>query len=236
MQARQALFAPLPQIGGFDLVEMAIVSNATGLLPDVETLHCPALQVAEIPDVLCPVEMGGILSKRGVIDAVTCLRQPHEAGLVGGVFVVVACHNDYSRHIVTSKGATPNKDKTTALIQWPFHLCGVQTPISILAAALLNVSTGATTLWPHVDVVMEAKVDLASGSILGNDHSPDLQPLIRSARPVEGGAPLPLHLGNGHRLAVDVPAGTLITTEMIVPPSASALWTLRKQQDQYFFM
>ncbi|MCB0121822.1 MAG: hypothetical protein KDE58_06230, partial [Caldilineaceae bacterium] len=98
--ARRAALAVLPQVGGFDLVELAIAANSTGLLPDRPATHCPPLHIAELPEVFCPIEDGGILRNRGVIDCVTCLRQPHEAGLGGGVFIVAACTNDYSRHIL----------------------------------------------------------------------------------------------------------------------------------------
>ncbi|MEM7033054.1 MAG: flagellar biosynthesis protein FlgA [Chloroflexota bacterium] len=234
LDGRKALLSAFSQVGGFDLVEMAIVTNATGLLTDAAPLHCPTLSITEIPEVLCPIDMGGILQNRGVIDAVTCLRHPNEAGLSGGVFMVVAADNDYSRFILTSKGATPNKAQTTAVVHHPYHLCGVQTPITILTAALLNVPTGATNFHPHVDVVMEAKVDLQAGYTIGNDHSPDLRFLVKEAQAVKDDAPLPIHMGNGNTLAVDVPAGTLITANMVEQPTASTLWTLRQQQDAHF--
>jgi len=248
VQARKELLAPLPQVGGFDLVEMAIAANATGLEPDrpyihnatgavdanAGRLHCPPLHIAEIPQVLAPMEEGGILEKRGVIDAVTCLRQPHEAGLGGGVFVVVACENDYSRHILTTKGLLPNARGSTALIYRPYHLCGVETPMSLLCAGLLGVATGAADVRPRVDVIMRATRTLRAGETLGTDHSPDLEALMAPAHSVTKDTPLPLHMGNSNRLRVDVPAGTIITAEMVDAPPDSALWALRRQQDQHF--
>jgi predicted homoserine dehydrogenase-like protein len=233
---RQELLSELPQVGGYDLVELAIAANATGLLPDVETLHAPALHTAEIPEALCPLEEGGILQQRGAIEAVTCLRLAHEAGLGGGVFMVIACENDYSRHILTSKGLIANSRDSTALIYRPYHLCGVETPISLLCAGLLGHPTGATELRPRVDVVARTRVDLKAGCIPGDDHSPDLQALLRPAQAVQTGTPLPFHMGNGNPLAVDVPAGTVITAEMVAPPLGSTLWSLRVQQDQHFLV
>lgn len=278
LHARQQALAPLPQVGGFDLVEMAITANATGLMPDrpylhageqneamnlarrlgtdarltnrgaahedarltsslapeAGRLHCPPLHIAEIPHALCPVAEGGILHQRGVIEAVTCLRQPHEAGLGGGVFIVVACENDYSRHILTTKGLIANPSGTTALIYRPYHLCGVETPISILNAGLLGAGTGDQPPQPRVDVIMRTTQPLNAGETLGNDHSPQLEALMATAAPVADGNPLPLHMGNGNRLRVDLPAGTIITAEMVEPPPSSALWALRRQQDHHF--
>lgn len=232
VRARGEILAGLPGVGGFDLTEMAIVVNGTGLGVDVETLHCPALHTAEIPAVLCPGEAGGILGRAGVVDAVTSLRYPEEAGLGGGVFVVVRAESDYARHILATKGCLTNPSGDAALIYRPYHLCGVETPLSILCAGLLGLNTGALDYRPRVDLHMRARRHLSAGEILGNDHSPDLQALIRPVAAVREGAPLPLHLGNGHRLRVDVPAGALITAEMIDPPAHSALWSLRREQDQ----
>jgi predicted homoserine dehydrogenase-like protein len=230
--ARGEILAGLPQVGGFDLTEMAIVVNGTGLGVDVETLHCPALHTAEIPAFLCPGPDGGILAQAGVVDAVTSLRYPEEAGLGGGVFVVVRAESDYARHILASKGCLTNPGGDAALVYRPYHLCGVETPMSILCAGLLGMGTGALDYRPRVDLHMRAVHDLKAGKRLGDDHSPALQALIRPATAVRNGAPLPFHLGNGNRLCVDVPAGTLITVEMIDRPSHSDLWTLRRQQDE----
>ena len=128
---RRHIARELPSVGGWDLGEMAIAANATGLLPDVPELHAPIVRVAEIPEVLCAREDGGILARDGAIDAVICLRQPQEAGLGGGVFVVVDSASDYSRRIMVGKGLLANRRGSAALIYRPYHLCGVsETPLS----------------------------------------------------------------------------------------------------------
>src|SRR6266702_935103 len=50
---------------GWDLLELVIAANATGLVPDFPSgVHCPPVYTGEIPYVLCPTEMGGILRSR----------------------------------------------------------------------------------------------------------------------------------------------------------------------------
>ena len=224
----------LPGPGGWDLGEMAIAANATGLLPDVPELHAPIVRVAEIPEVLCTRDHGGILARDGAIDAVICLRQPLEAGLGGGVFVVVDSASEYSRHIMVSKGLIANRRGTAALIYRPYHLCGVETPLSMLWAGLLGAPTGTAELLPRVDVVARAGEALKAGDTLPGDHSPKLQSLMLPAEPVAAAAPLPLHLGSGNRLACDVPAGTVLTAAMVERPEDSTLWALRTEQDAHF--
>lgn len=221
-------------IAGYDVVESAIAANGTGLVPDVEELHGPLLRTVEIPEALCPVTDGGILQRRGVIDAVACILPPHAPGMGGGVFVVVSCENEYSRAMATNKGLIANSRGTAALIYRPYHLCGVETPISLLCAGLLGVATGASDYRPSFDVIARTTQDLPAGERIGNDHDPKLTALMRPAQPVTAGAPLPLHMANGNPLRVAIPAGTILTAEMVEPPAASALWALRAEQDRHF--
>jgi predicted homoserine dehydrogenase-like protein len=234
ISARREILSALPKTANSDLGEMTIAANATGLMPDTPALHLPVTRISEIPEVLCPVEEGGILQTRGAIEIVTCLRKTDEAGLGGGVFIVVSCENDYSRMILTTKGLIPNSRGSAAVIYRPYHLCGVETPISILSAALLNVPTGAATVQPYVDLVAKSTRQLKAGTILGGDHSPDIDAAILPASPVANGNPLPLHLLDGVRLSRDVEANMLITQEMVNTPSDSLLWSLRRQQDAHF--
>jgi predicted homoserine dehydrogenase-like protein len=231
---RREILGSLGAIAGYDVTEMTIAANATGLVPDIDTLHTPIIRTSEIPEVLAPKEDGGILSHRGVIDCVSCLRQASEPGLGGGVFIVVSCENDYSRHILTSKGLIANKKETTALIYRPYHLCGVETPITILVAGLLNIPTGAIDYRPSFDVVARAREDLSAGDQIGTDHSKNIEYLMRPAQPVAPNNPLPFHMVSGNTLSANVPKGELITASAIRAPENDDLWTLRKEQDTHF--
>lgn len=235
LKARNRIFKKLPGAGGFDYCELVIAANATGLRPEVPQLTLPIVRIPEIPEVLSPVEEQGILTKRGVIDVVTCFRHQFEPGMGGGVFMVVSCKNEYSRMIVATKGQLHNALGSTALIYRPYHLCGVETPLSIMTAGLLDVSTGSSTYKPHYDMVQTAARDLKAGEILGDDHDPSLKASIIPAGSIDNGdTPAPAHMLNGCRLKQNVKAGTLITVKMIEEPENSVLWKLRREQDKIF--
>jgi predicted homoserine dehydrogenase-like protein len=170
-----------------------------------------------------------------VVDAITVLRGPHEAGLGGGVFIVVACKNDYSRRVLTHKGLIPNSRGSAMLIYRPYHLCGVETPMSALCAGLLRVPTGATELVPRFDVVARATRDLTAGQPIAYDVVQDLVPYLRTAEPVAAGRPLPILMAYRAPLTVDVRAGSTITADAVKQPADSRLWALRAEQDQLFF-
>jgi predicted homoserine dehydrogenase-like protein len=235
--AETALEARLARgrVGNWDLVELVIAANATGLVPDLtDGIHCPTVYTSEIPRVLCPREAGGILGSRGVIDAVTCLRQSHEAGLAGGVFIVVTSATSAAREVLSGGGVCHNGDGTATLITRPYHLLGVETIRSILAAGLHGVATGAKEYRPRFDVFLRAARDLPAGTLLTGDHSPDVAAFTGAAAPVAEGRALPSHLGTGNRLARAVTRGTVITREMVEAPANSALWALRARQDAHF--
>ncbi len=163
----------------------------------------------------------------------------------GGVFIVVGCENEYSRDIITMKGLIANSRRSAMLIYRPYHLCGVEAPMTALCAALLGIPTGATELKPRVDVVARAARDLAAGEPAGYETGSDMtlvvassarmKAIMRAAAPVEAGQPLPIFMAHGATLRVDVPAGTVITPDLVVPPANSRLWALREEQDKLFF-
>jgi predicted homoserine dehydrogenase-like protein len=238
LEARRNRLGGRGRIGNWDLVELAIMANATGLTPDplaARSVHCPAVYTSEIPHVLCPTGMGGILGSRSVVDAVTCLRRSGEAGLGGGVFVVFATEGDVAQAALRRGGVCHNAAGDAVLITYPYHLLGIEAITSILDAAL-GIGTLTGDYLPRYDVFLRATRDLDAGTIVGDDHSPDFDAFLAPAAPVSALKPLPAHLANGNRLAMSVARGAVLTCHMVIAPADSTLWALRAQQDQQFLV
>lgn len=235
LEARRREFKGMCRLHGYDVTEMTLAANGTGLVPDVPELHCPAVHVSEIVDVLCPRASGGVLSGAGRVEAVSCLKLPHEAGLAGGVFVVVNCATAYAREILRVKGHVTNRTGDAFLITRAHHLCGVETPLSLLAAVRLGVPTGAIDYRPRFDVVAEAVEPFAAGEVVPTDKSLRLRALMRPAQAMQPGAPIPLHVASGCRLRRPVAAGEVIMIDMVEPAEDTLLWRLRREQDAMFF-
>ena len=231
---RREILSALPQPGAYDLCEMTIAANYTGLAPAVDTLVHAPLRITEIPVVYSTRAYGGMFDSAGVVDLATCLRAPTEAGLGGGVFLVVRCDNTYSNHVLTTKGQIANQDNSAAVIYRPYHLCGVETSSSILVAGLLGLDTGSDDYRPRFDLIKVAAHDIDAGDVFGNDHSQQLKARIVPARPIAAGNAACAHLLTGNRASVDIPAGTIITYEMVEEPAGSVLWELRRRQDLEF--
>jgi predicted homoserine dehydrogenase-like protein len=231
---RLEILSGLPQPGSYDLCEMTVAANYTGLAPAIDTLWHAPLRITEIPVAYCTRDGGGIFEKAGVIDLATCLRAPIESGLGGGVYLVVRCDNAYSHHVLSTKGQIANYDGSACVIYRPYHLCGVETSISLLTAGLLGFDTGSDNYLPRWDLMKVAAQDIAAGDIFGNDHSPQTRARIMPATPVASGNPACAHLLTGNRAKVDIPRGTLITYDMVEEPVGSTLWHLRRLQDATF--
>lgn len=231
---RKRILARLPQPGAYDLCEMTVAANYTGLAPAMDTLIHAPLRITEIPVAYATTALGGIFANPGTLDLATCLRAPDESGLGGGVFLVVRCDNAYSNHVLTTKGQIANYDDSTAVIYRPYHLCGVETSSTILVAGLLGLDTGSDDFLPRYDLVKVAARDIAAGEVFGNDHSQQLTGRIVPAQPVAPSNAACAHLLTGNRARVAIPAGTLITYDMVEEPAGSLLWELRRLQDKTF--
>lgn len=218
----------------WDLVELTIAANATQLVPDIPALHCPACWTSEIPELLCPRELGGLLQGTGRIDAVQVLRQEHEASLGGGVFVVVRSRGEGMQKLLAHKGITCHRQGSTALLMRPHHLLGIEAIGTILAASFAQMPTGALDYLPRFDVVYRAKRNLNAQELVGNDHSPALTAEIVPAVRLSRGNPLPAGLARDNRLCCDVPAGQYINYEMVQRPAESTLWSLRDAMEKQF--
>lgn len=237
---RAAALAEIPQHTVPDLVEMGIVANATGLVPDIPAFHAPIARTQEIADILVPTGMGGILGGTSRIDVVNQLRRPDEASFAGGVFVVVRCEDRKSWEVLRAKGHEVNRAGDAAMIYRPSHLLGVESATTVLAAVLHGMSSGAEDVRPRFDVVGRTTRFLPAGAVLtvaGHHHQiAGVEGLLVEARRVEGVNPAPFYMMGDNRLARDVPAGTVITADMLLQPMNSPLWSLRREMEEEFFI
>lgn len=231
---RSDILKDLPGAGAFDLCELTIMANATSLSPETKELSKAPLRITELPVAYCTKENGGIFHNEGVIDMITCFRREDESGMGGGVYLVVKCDNAYSNYILTTKGQIPNYDLSTAVIYRPYHLCGVETSITIAAVGLLGIDTGSVDYKPRYDLVKKAARDIKAGEVFGNDHDYSLEAMIMPAMTMESSNPVPGHLLTNNVAKVDIKKGELITYDKVVKPVDSVLWDLRHLQDKKF--
>ena len=219
-----------------DFCELGVVANGTGLTPDRAALHAPLLRPVELADVFQSRNDGGLLANTGIIDVFNCLRRADEMSFAGGVFVIVRCDNAKTWNLLRGKGHVVARNTKTAMLFIGQHTLGVEAPMSILSAALLNLPTGALAPEPMVDLVARTARDFKQGETL---HITDphhhavagLEPELIRANPDQANSPVPYYMATDRKLLADVKRGTVLTWSMIDTDEASRLYQLRRQQN-----
>ncbi|GAB5374647.1 MAG: NAD-binding homoserine dehydrogenase [Acuticoccus sp.] len=237
--ARASLAAALPQKLVPDLCEMTLVSNATGLMPDISDFHVPIARIEELPTLFSLQEDGGLLSASRRVDVFQCLRAPHELSFAGGVFVVVRCNHPATWQLLRHKGHVLSRSGKTALLWLPRHLLGLEAATCVLDAVVHGVSSGAEVPRHCSDLVAEANRDFAVGDVLtmgGHHHEIEgASARMVPAAPLSPEAPAPYYLVSNRRLVRPVAEGTFVKLADVEIGADSELLKLRRQQDAHFF-
>ena len=152
-------------------LEMAAISNGTGLKAPNDGLAFPPAGMDDLAHILRPRSVGGQLEDRGMVEVVTSVERdgrPVYKDLRWGVYVVIEAPNDYASACFKQYGMNTDSTGRYSAMYKPFHLIGLELNMSILSAALLNQPTGSTLDF-HSDVVATAKRDLNAGEMLDGE-------------------------------------------------------------------
>lgn len=214
-------------------IEMCAVANMTGLVPDVPGMRFPAANVEDIPRLLIPSQDGGILDRTGIVEVVSCLD---DAGddlpnhLRWGVFVVITSASDYLRACMKDYGMAMDPSGRYAVMYRPYHLIGMETPLSIARAALLYVPTGAPQS-RVCEVVATAKKDLAVGDVLDGEGGYTVHGSIVEAAQADDDALVPIGLCHGAAVRRPVSQGQMLAAADVHMPESSFAGKLRALQN-----
>lgn len=203
------------------MVEMAAVSNATGLLPDVPGMHGPKVDLENLLDTYKPKSDGGIFDIRGTVDYSTGKIAP-------GVFVIVYTEN---KRIQKEMKFITRAEGPYYLLFRPYHLCNLETPQSVAEAVLLNEVT-VTAENMHSEVVTIAKRDLHEGEILKGIGSGDIYGKIYNYPMAKSLKAIPIGIAENGRVIRNISKGDVLTEENCIPDTSSLIYQLRKEQDE----
>ncbi|OGB93251.1 MAG: hypothetical protein A3H39_14415 [candidate division NC10 bacterium RIFCSPLOWO2_02_FULL_66_22] len=206
--------------GTKSMVEMACLANATGLVPDVRGMHAARATPAELAKVLIPIEDGGILKRRGVVD--------FAIGVAPGVFVVI--HTDHPVIQEELRYLKIGEGPYFALYR-PYHLTSVETPISIAKAALDHEATIAPLPEPMAEVIAVAKRALRPGERLGLPGEDTVYGLIEEAGVAHYENLLPMGLTRNAEVLVELAPDQPIRWDDVAVEETPLL-AMRREQDQ----
>lgn len=207
--------------GSKTMIEMAAVSNATGLVPDIRNMHGPRCNIEELTSIFCKKDQGGILEKEGIVDFAIGNVNP-------SIFVIVTTERERMREALVQRdmGDGPNY-----LLLRPYHLCSIETPITVAQAVIYGESTAQPLKKLTSEAITEAKKDLKAGETLDGIGGYCYRAGIELADIAQKGKMLPVGLAKGAKLKCDVEKDQIITYDM-VELGDSLLLQLRKLQDQ----
>lgn len=214
-------------------IEMAAVANMTGLRPDVRGMHFPPAGVETLPEILKPVEDGGILHHTGVVEVVSSIDReghpvPHD--LRWGVYVVLTSSSAYTRQCFADYGMPVDRTRKYAAFYRPYHLVGMELPLSIARATLDHEATGTPLSIPQAAVVCAAKRDLGTGDVLDGEGGATVYGLIEDATVAAQQRLLPIGLSHGARIVRPVPEDGLARIEDVSLETSGQLYQLWQEQ------
>lgn len=202
------------------MVEMAAVSNATGLLPDVAGMHGPKIEISELVNTFIPEADGGILSTSGCVDYSTGKVAP-------GVFAIVKSQDE---RIISDMQFLSMGKGPYFMFYRPFHLCNIETPIAVAEAAIYREITVVAQSM-NSEVVSIAKRDLAPGDRLGTIGGNDFFNMITKYSDAKAKHYVPMGVTPGSIVTKHIKKGENITFDAIKPDPNSFVWKLRTIQD-----
>ena len=212
-------------------IEMAAVSNATGLDPQPEGLHFPPCGIDRIPDVCRPRDEGGCLSHKGTVEVVSCVHPDGtevDRHLRWGVYVTIEGSGDYIRRCFTEYGLPTDASGRYTAVYRPYHLVGMELATSVMRAGIHGEATGTPRAFV-ADVAATAKRDLAAGETLDGEGGYRVYgKLMPAASAVRDGI-LPIGLAHAVRLKRGVAAGRQIHRSDVELDEDSDILRLRRE-------
>lgn len=202
------------------MVEMAAVSNATGLLPDVPGMHGPQVELEDLLKVYKPKTDGGVFDIRGTVDYSTGKIAP-------GIFVIVYSGD---KRIQKEMKFITYADGPYYLLFRPYHLCDLETPQSVAEAVLLNEVTVVSENM-NSEVVAVAKRNLKTGEILKGIGSGDISGRIYTYPQARFLEAIPLGIAEKGKVLKNINKGDILTEGNFMPDKSSFIYQLRKEQD-----
>lgn len=209
--------------GSKTMIEMASVSNATGLVPDVRGMHGPETDRDHLNQTFALKEDGGVLNKIGVVDFGIGRVAP-------GVFLIVRTDHPRLREAMVLRDMGNGPYYT---LFRPFHLCSIEVPLSCAMLAIRKQPTMVPLDHLVSEVFAVAKRDLEPGDVLDSIGGITYYSLIDTFEKTQQECLLPIGLAKGARLIRPVRMDMPIT-RADVEMKPSTILNLRYLQDDWY--
>lgn len=216
-------------------IEMACISNATGLVPDVRGMHGPTAGVDDMAKLFRLKAEGGLLNRLGVVDFARPLKKPDGSvdyvnSVTPGVFVVVHTTHPQIQEDLRYFDVVGDGDYFT--FYTPYHLVTQEIPLSIVWAVEDREPTVVAERGLLSEVIAAAKKDLKTGTIIDGAGGYTVYALTELASVAKQEKLAPYELLKGAKLLRDVKKDEIVTTDMVELKTDTTIYHLRQLQDQ----
>lgn len=220
-------------------IEMAAISNATGLLAPKDGLLFPPAGAHDLPRVLRPVADGGVLERKGMVEVVTSVERDGRQvvnDLRWGVYVVFEAadgdaRGDYARRCFREYNITVDPSGRYAALYRTVHLIGLELGVSVANAALRGEATGAPSAF-RSDVVAVAKKALVPGEMLDGEGGYTVWGRVMRAEDSLAIGALPIGLAHKVALKRPVAPGGVVRWEDVEIADSEAVRVRRAMEHE----
>ena len=204
------------------MIEMAAISNATGLVPDVRGMHGPLTSRDELHKTYALKSDGGVLDKIGVVDFGVGKVAP-------GVFVIVRTDHPRLREALILRDMGNGPYYT---LFRPFHLCSIEVPLTCALQVIKNESNMVPLDHLVSEVFAVAKHNLKPGDVLDAIGGTEYYSLIDTYEQAKKERLLPIGLAKSAKVIKPVKMDSPITYDD-VELRPSTILSLRQLQDAW---
>jgi len=214
-------------------IESTAVSNATGLSVPSNGLLYPPASIEEIPFVTRPINEGGLLERKGMVEVISSLHKdgrPISHDIRMGVWVTIEAENDYIKNCFEEYDAHTDPSGRYFTLYKRWHLIGLEVGMSVASVALRGEPTGVATRW-NADVVATAKKDLKPGELLDGEGGYTVWGKLLPATTSEKIGGLPLGLAQQVKLIRPVSKGQHLTWDDVDIDKSTQAYKIRKEME-----
>jgi predicted homoserine dehydrogenase-like protein len=209
--------------GSKTMIEMAAVSNATGLVPDVRGMHGPKTSRDKLHETFALKEHGGVLNRTGVVDYGIGHVHP-------GVFAVVTTDHPRLRQALVYRDMGNGPYYT---LFRPYHLCSIEVPLTCAMLAIRGKSNMVPLDRLVSEVFVVAKRDLQPGDVLDGIGGCSFYCLIDRYEVAAREGLLPAGIAKSAKLIRAVRTDTPVKYKDVELSEPSAIIDLRRLQDEW---
>ncbi len=222
--------------GSKPAIECTAVANACDLMSPDNGLAFTPSTIEDMPSVLRPVDEGGKLEKKGVVEVISSLYEdgtPVPYDIRNGVWVCIEGESEYIRRCFQEYGVQTDPSGRYSVIYRRWHLIGLEVGISVASVALRGEATGAATCF-NADVAATAKRDLAVGDMLDGEGGYTVYGTLQPAqKSVESGL-LPLGLASQLEVVKPVKKGSFVRWSDVKIDDSLSAYKIRREMENLF--